>query len=107
MESRSIQPRDTSSNSAGLWNLPAIGQREARAIGQDLTRQARLRLDACQAERRLKIAYAALGEVVYGELMESCNVDVHDARVADLLAQIQYYQDELARLTAVGPVADR
>lgn len=74
------------------------GQREARAIGEDLTRQGRLRMDAFQTERRLKSAYSTLGEIVYQDLSDLRSVNVNNPHVIEVLAHIRYYQDELERL---------
>jgi hypothetical protein len=72
--------------------------RDARSIGSELTKPARLRMDAYQTERRLKNAYSMLGEVVYQELSALRNVDLNDGRLIELIAHIRYYHDELARL---------
>jgi hypothetical protein len=85
---------------SGLRNPARAGQREAREIGEDLTRPGRLRMDALQTERRLKNAYAALGEIVYEDLSMLRKVDQNDARVIEQLAHIRYYEDELSRLRA-------
>ena len=83
---------------AGVHNPAQTSQREARAIGEELTSQGRLRMDAFQTERRLKSAYSNLGEMVYKDLRDLRNVDLNNGRVIELLAHIRYYQDELARL---------
>lgn len=90
--------RENSSIPAGLQNPARAGQREARALGEDLTRQGRLRMDVFQTERRLKSAYSTLGEIVFKDLADLHNVNLNDGRVIELLAHIRYYQDELARL---------
>lgn len=90
--------RENSSLPAGLQNPARAGQGEARAIGEDLTRQGRLRMDVFQTERRLKSAYSILGEIVFKDLTDLHSVDINDSRVIELLAHIRYYQDELARL---------
>jgi hypothetical protein len=100
METVSTTPREDSNIMAGLRNPAQVGQREARAIGEDLTRQGRLRMDCYQVERRLKNAYASLGEIVCQDLCELRTVNVNDGRIIELIAHIRYYQDELSRLRA-------
>jgi len=100
METVSTTTRGDSNIMAGLRNPARAGQREARAIGEDLTRQGRLRMDCFQVERRLKSAYASLGEIVCQDLGELRTVNMNDGRVIELMAHIRYYQDELSRLRA-------
>ncbi len=91
---------EDSAKPASLRGSARAGQKEARAIGEDLTRQGRLRMDYFQVERRLKSAYATLGEIVCHDLSELLAVNVHDGRIIELMAHIRYYQDELNRLRA-------
>ena len=81
---------------------PGVGAeaRDAHSVGNDLTRQGRLRMDAYQTERRLKSAYSSLGEAVFEDLSALRRVDLNNGRVIELLAHIRYYHDELARLQA-------
>ncbi len=92
--------REDGGKVAGVRGPARVGQKEARAIGEDLTRQGRLRMDYFQVERRLKSAYASLGEIVCHDLNELRAVNVHDGRIIELMAHIRYYQDELTRLRA-------
>jgi hypothetical protein len=57
-------------------------------------------MDCFQVERRLKSAYASLGEIVCQDLGELRTVNMNDGRVIELMAHIRYYQDELSRLRA-------
>jgi hypothetical protein len=100
MEVISTTSREDSSKVAGMRVPARAGQKEARAIGEDLTRQGRIRMDCFQVERRLKSAYASLGEIVCQDLGELRAVNVHDGRIIELIAHIRYYQDELTRLRA-------
>jgi hypothetical protein len=100
VETVSTTTREDSNMLTGLRDPVRAGQREARAIGEDLTRQGRLRMDCCQVERRLRNAYASLGEIVCQDLGELRTVNVNDGRVIELMAHIRYYQDELSRLRA-------
>jgi len=95
METMSTSARETtiSQQSAAL-----AGFRDVRSIGNDLTRQGRLRMDASQTERRLKSAYSTLGEAVFKDLSELRNVNINDGRIVEIIAHIRYYHDELARL---------
>ena len=100
METVCTTTREGSTLLAGLRNPARAGQREACAIGEDLTRQGRLRMDCYQVERRLKSAYASLGEIVCQDLCELRTVNMNDGRIIELMAHIRYYQDELSRLQA-------
>jgi hypothetical protein len=94
MESLNTRARETTD----LHHSSHAGFRDARMIGNELTRQGRLRMDASQTERRLQSAYSALGETVFKDLSELRSVNLNDGRIIELLAHIRYYQDELARL---------
>jgi hypothetical protein len=72
--------------------------REMRDRADDLARQGRLRMDMFQAERRLKVAEASLGEAVYGYLNEGATVALSDPRIEELHSRVRYYQDEVDRL---------
>lgn len=97
MESPKTPPKDKD-----LWDdireTVRDGARELRNLGDELARQGRLRMDVFQCERRLKSAYGSLGELVYKSLSENKPVSPDETAVAELLARIKYYSDELERL---------
>ncbi|MFZ5432624.1 MAG: hypothetical protein ACOZB3_02510 [Calditrichota bacterium] len=74
------------------------GVHEIRTAGDDLARQARLRMDIFQTERRLKSVYGALGEAAFRLLNEKQQVSTDDSAISELSARITYYSDELGRL---------
>ncbi len=74
------------------------GLREVQELGDELTRQGRLRMDIFQAERREQAAARALGETVYAVLADGKSVSPADDRIAELVSRVSYYQDELKRL---------
>ena len=83
-----------------LRPIPSGTVNDIRVIGDELTRQRRMRMDSFQTERRLKSAYSNLGEAVYHDLSELKNVNLNDGRIIEILAHIRYYHDELSRLRA-------
>jgi len=74
------------------------GVNEIRTVGDDLAKQARLRMDIFQTERRLKTVYGALGEAAYRILSENRPVSHEDTAISELTVRIVYYSDELGRL---------
>lgn len=97
MEQHNPPPRDKD-----LWedlrDTVREGVRGLRDAGDELARQARLRMDIFQTERRLRAVYGKLGEVVFQRLSENQPVTADDVAISELTARIGYYSDELGRL---------
>ena len=74
------------------------GLQEIRDAGDDIARQARVRMDIFQTERRLKSVYGALGEATFRILNDNRPVSAEDSAISELKARISYYSEELGRL---------
>ncbi|MBU0508436.1 hypothetical protein KKH27_06330 [bacterium] len=97
-----MKNHDPGSGSKDFWDdirdTVREGVREIRVAGDDLAKQARLRMDIFQTERRLKTVYGALGEAAFKLLHENRPVTPEDTAISELAARISYYSDELGRL---------
>lgn len=74
------------------------GLHEVRVKGDEYARQARLRVEIFQAERRLNRAYQTLGEAVAEGLDHEHDVSYTDPDVKDAYDHVRYCRDELKRL---------
>jgi hypothetical protein len=94
-------PRTSTSNK-NLWDdlrdTVRGGMRDFRNMGDELSRQGRLRMDIFQTERRLRCAFEALGEATYSRLNQKLELNTEDPTLTELTGRIQYYADELTRL---------
>jgi len=97
-----MEPRKDHTQDKDFWedvrDTVRDGVRELRNVGDELARQARLRMDVFQCERRLKMAQTALGEATYELLSRELPVGQDDSTISELTARIRYYSDELGRL---------
>ncbi len=92
----------TSNTDKNLWDdlrdTVRGGMRDFRNMGDELSRQGRLRMDIFQTERRLRCAFEALGEAAYLRLHQQLDVDTKDPTLNELAGRVDYYSGELFRL---------
>jgi hypothetical protein len=74
------------------------GLKDFQAMGDEIARQGRLRMDVVQTERRLRCAHEALGEAVFIRLTQRQSLVSDDPAISELTGRIRYYMDELNRL---------
>jgi hypothetical protein len=98
METPKMPPHENRNMWDDIRQTVREGMREIRDKGDELARQARLRMDIFQTERRLKTAYESLGEASYRQLCENRPATIEDPAIAEHMARIRYYGDELTRL---------